>query len=139
MHVKREISTSVSDLHVASVSDSIKRLAISKDGHPMKGFAMHNTDQVNGLYRNNQPIMTVMSSAKDDFLSKYEILGEIGKGGFSIVHKCMQRNTKHVYAVKVKINHIYIYIDEDVLLILYIVSYCNSSSDSGLIYWLLIN
>eukprot|EP00428_Durinskia_dybowskii_P078564 CAMPEP_0170361836 /NCGR_PEP_ID=MMETSP0117_2-20130122/4014_1 /TAXON_ID=400756 /ORGANISM="Durinskia baltica, Strain CSIRO CS-38" /LENGTH=931 /DNA_ID=CAMNT_0010616219 /DNA_START=249 /DNA_END=3044 /DNA_ORIENTATION=- len=49
----------------------------------------------------NAPILTVMSSAQDDFNSKYEIVGEIGKGGFSTVYQCRARSTGLSYAVKV--------------------------------------
>jgi serine/threonine protein kinase len=96
MHFKREISTSVSDLHINTVSDSIKRLAISHDGHPQ---AMNANPMK--LEIRHPGILTVMSSAQDDFNSKYEVLGEIGRGGFSTVYQCRAKSTGVNYAVKV--------------------------------------
>ncbi len=102
MSVKREISTSVSDLHVHSVSDSIKRLAISVDGHPEKKMPL-TIRQPESITPSpsSQNILSIMSNARDDFNSRYEILREIGKGGFSIVYQCRSRETGKEYAVKV--------------------------------------
>jgi hypothetical protein len=104
MHFKREISTS----SVNTVSDSIKRLAISHDGHPervqMTNDQTTSTNvqqRVETLHPVNAPILTVMSNAKDDFISRYEVIREIGKGGFSIVYQCRHRVTMVDYAVKV--------------------------------------
>jgi len=99
MNYKRVISTSVSDLHLNSVSDSIKRLAISHDGHPEKAMNISDPDS---LPKQHVGILTVMSSARDDFSSKYEVLREIGKGGFSTVYQCRNKNTGMDYAVKVR-------------------------------------
>lgn len=48
-------------------------------------------------------ISTVMSSAQDDFSTKYDLIREIGKGGFSTVYQCKDRRTGADYAVKVGI------------------------------------
>lgn len=95
MHLKREISTSVSDLHLATVSDSIKRLKIAKDGIavPMPLTIRKPTESSN--------LVHVMSSARDDFAQRYEIIREVGKGGFSTVYQCRNRQTGADYAVKV--------------------------------------
>eukprot|EP01034_Spumella_vulgaris_P029397 gene29397-36446_t len=53
------------------------------------------------LRPNNAPILTVMSNAKDDFISRYDVIREIGKGGFSTVYQCRHKVTKVDYAVKV--------------------------------------
>lgn len=100
MNFKREISTSVSDLHLNSVSDSIKRLAISHDGHPKKAMNITNPSALQHQHQ-HASILTVMSSAQDDFSSKYEMLREIGKGGFSTVYQCRSKRTGEEYAVKV--------------------------------------
>lgn len=130
MHVKREISTSVADLHLSTVSDSIKRLAISIDGSPASvpssvptspdllpvdytsavstsSTFTHPPHPTNTMQQQTQAspprqhILTVMSNARDDFNSRYEIIKEIGKGGFSIVYQCRSRETGLDYAVKV--------------------------------------
>jgi serine/threonine protein kinase len=101
MHFKREISTS----SVNTVSDSIKRLAISHDGHPervqMTNDHQTTTNVQQRVETQHPPIVTVMSNAKDDFISRYEVIREIGKGGFSIVYQCRHRVTLVDYAVKV--------------------------------------
>ncbi len=97
MHFKREISTSVTDLHVNTVSDSIKRLAISHDGHPEPAMNIRNPNSIESM-----PILTVMSSAQDDFRSKYQLIAEIGKGGFSTVYQCRSKTSGLDYAVKVR-------------------------------------
>ena len=98
MHFKRETSTTVSDLYMMnSMSDSIKRLAISKDGHPKSNYHVGGTG-----------ILSVMSNAKDDFSSKYELIREIGKGGFSTVYQCREKSNGLDYAVKVCIYSILI-------------------------------
>lgn len=48
-------------------------------------------------------ISTVMSSAQDDFSTKYDLIREIGKGGFSTVFQCKDRRTGVDYAVKVSL------------------------------------
>lgn len=121
MNYKRETSTTVSDLHLNSMADSIKRLAISKDGYPeyAAGASANNSTNEDiptgralphpsavGPRRTNG-IVTVTSTAKDDFNSKYDIVREIGRGGFSIVYQCRDKSSQVDYAVKVNIaNHI---------------------------------
>lgn len=102
MPIKREISISVSDLQLNSVSDSIKRLAISKDGHPDMALSIRNPDSL------PMPITTVLSNARDGFQTKYEFIREIGKGGFSIVYQCKNKQTGVDYAVKVSFFSSYI-------------------------------
>lgn len=94
--MKRETSQSVSDLH--DVSDSIKRMAISQNGMPQPALNLKNPAETSHLH---SPILTVMSTAKDGFSNRYEILGEIGKGGFSTVYACRDKQTQKDYAVKV--------------------------------------
>ena len=49
----------------------------------------------------NSPITTVFSSAEDGFHSKYDLLEEIGRGGFSVVYKCRDKISNQIYAVKI--------------------------------------
>jgi serine/threonine protein kinase len=79
MNVKREISTSVEDL----MQDGIKRLAISHDGHPVTVPPVGPAPSVEG------------------FRARFELLREVGKGGFSTVYLCRERLTGDQYAVKV--------------------------------------
>lgn len=94
-HVKkRETSVSTADLH-----NSVKRLAISASTaqEPLPGSNAHivNTSGANKLN-------TVLSVANDiNFESKYELMQEIGRGGFSVVYKCRERATSIVYACKI--------------------------------------
>ncbi len=104
MHaIKREISNG----YMNSVSESIKRLAISHDGHPQAAHPSSHTapplqlDTPNIPHVEHKPILTVMSNAKDDFISRYDIIREIGKGGFSVVYQCRHKVSKIDYAVKV--------------------------------------
>eukprot|EP01031_Cornospumella_fuschlensis_P039621 gene39621-48235_t len=76
------------------MSDSIKKLAIAKDGQP------HAIPSIKPP-QNTQTITTVMSNAQDDFNSRYELVREIGKGGFSTVYQCRKRSDGQDYAVKV--------------------------------------
>lgn len=115
MNYKRETSTTVSDLHLNSMADSIKRLAISKDGYPEYAVGSSanyssNEDMPTGPAlphpsavgpRRTNGIVTVTSTAKDDFNSKYDIVREIGRGGFSIVYQCRDKSSQVDYAVKV--------------------------------------
>ena len=96
MHFKRETSTAVSDLHMANVADSIKRLAISYEGHPtpVGSLSLRNPEA-------QSHILSVMSNARDDFMARYDIIKEIGKGGFSTVYQCRLKATGADYAVKV--------------------------------------
>ena len=132
---KRETSISVTDLQdFHNVSDSIKRLAISIDGHPSKSHSaeeelrMSTTPRVNpvadgtsAVVKENvmsesngssnahvhrplptgPPIHSILSNARADFSEKYELLNEIGRGGFSTVYQCRNRVDGNVYAVKV--------------------------------------
>ena len=144
---KRETSISVTDLQdFHNVSDSIKRLAISIDGHPSKSHsaeeyqasnnpssqATHVNNDVNaasaaalaaaaaGTMRGFIPsaipqpmhqlrpnpissphIQSILSNARADFSEKYELLSEIGRGGFSTVYQCRDRENGNIYAVKV--------------------------------------
>lgn len=96
MHVKRNISTSVSDLQMSNMSDSVKRLAIARDGIPVAAPTIQVPNP------RDAPLLTVMSNAHDDFNSRYELLREVGKGGFSTVYLCRHRATGLNYAVKVR-------------------------------------
>lgn len=99
--LKRELSTSVSDLHLATVSNSIKKLKIHREGpqSPMP-LTIRNPDKTNNGHANAN-LVTVMSQARDDFGQRYEIIKEVGKGGFSVVYQCRNRQTGVDYAVKV--------------------------------------
>ena len=57
---------------------------------------------------NSLPLQQILSSSflssnitNEIFNSLYEIIEEIGRGGFSIVYKCLNKATKKIYAVKV--------------------------------------
>jgi len=91
MPFKREISTSATD---SNLTDSIKRLKITKDGHGMALTVKHPDSTAT-------PLVTVLSNAREDFGAKYEIIREVGKGGFSTVYQCRNRVTGLDYAVKV--------------------------------------
>lgn len=99
MHPKRATSLSVADLHLQTVEDNIKRLAIDKDNQP------HMTLRIKDIPPSGKgqhaPILTVMSSARDDFNSRYDIIREIGKGGFSTVYQCRRKQDGMEFAVKV--------------------------------------
>eukprot|EP00601_Ochromonadales_sp_CCMP2298_P027966 CAMPEP_0173274590 /NCGR_PEP_ID=MMETSP1143-20121109/2522_1 /TAXON_ID=483371 /ORGANISM="non described non described, Strain CCMP2298" /LENGTH=901 /DNA_ID=CAMNT_0014211413 /DNA_START=111 /DNA_END=2812 /DNA_ORIENTATION=+ len=92
MTLKRDTST-------ASVQDSIKRLAMSHDGHPETALHIHNPESLSKTFTGG--IVTVMSNAQDDFRSKYDVIRELGKGGFSTVYQCRERATGADFAVKV--------------------------------------
>jgi len=93
------------------MADSIKRLAISKDGYPeyAASASANSNEQIAGLLphltavepKQTNGIVTVTSTAKDDFNSKYGIVREIGRGGFSIVYQCRDKSSQVDYAVKV--------------------------------------
>ncbi|RYY87286.1 hypothetical protein EON63_04270 [archaeon] len=96
MHLgKRETSVCATDYHFQNMADSIKKLAIAKDGQP------HAIPSIVPP-KDTHSIMTVMSNAQDDFNSRYELVREIGKGGFSTVYQCRNRNDGKDYAVKVQ-------------------------------------
>lgn len=94
MHVKRHTSTSVTDLQLSNMSDSVKRLAIARNDHPVPAPSIQPPTPP-------KHILTVMSNAHDDFNSRYELIREIGKGGFSTVFQCRSRGSGLDYAVKV--------------------------------------
>ena len=143
---KRETSISVTDLQdFHSVSDSIKRLAISIDGHPSNSHSAEElmsskgssnspllnpinpmitlkgatADRADALLQNRvaqdstapaldvrvkatgAPIKSILSNARSDFTEKYELLSEIGRGGFSTVYQCQDKTSGVLYAVKV--------------------------------------
>ena len=89
-----------------SVTDGIKRLAISIDGRP----TAKNTQLINHIYEPQIPaepkktMITTISSISgtgNDFRSKYDIVKEIGKGGFSTVFQCLDKYNGDEFAVKV--------------------------------------
>lgn len=95
MPLKRETSTTVSDLQLSTFSDSIKRLAISCEGQPTMALRIEHPDQTPTSF------LTVLSKASDSFHGRYEIIREIGKGGFSTVYQCRNKQSGMDYAVKV--------------------------------------
>lgn len=104
--LKRENTTDPEKLRNMDqdMADGIKRLAISHDGRPegvQRDGRLHLAPPVtNPPGRGGKPILTVMSNAKDDFETKYEIMKEIGKGAFSTVYQCEARDSGNMYAVK---------------------------------------
>jgi serine/threonine protein kinase len=49
------------------------------------------------------PILeSVLSTSRVDFDLRYQKLDEIGRGGFSVVYKCRDKETGTIYAVKVR-------------------------------------
>ena len=97
--IKRETSVTVSDLH--SVSDRIKRLAISIDGKPVVPNLNQMEPNLSLQYPTSIPMVSVLSQAKYNFSDRFEMMNEIGRGGFSIVYKCRDRITSQIFAVKV--------------------------------------
>ena len=118
--VKRETSISVTDLH--NVTDHVKRLAISVDGHPAQSPPSSSTsphastaqeyqqqtlfdaapnERTKDTATNGVAISSILSQAKTNFFSKYELMQEIGRGGFSTVHQCQDKDSGAMYAVKV--------------------------------------
>ena len=87
---KREVSLSIADLR-----DSVKRLAMEEDGAITNDSLPKNVLPDLRINVNppepEQPILTVFSSAEDGFEARYEILNEIGKGGFSVVYRCRDK------------------------------------------------
>ncbi len=49
----------------------------------------------------NSNLLTVMSVGPGNFESDYELLEEIGRGGFSVVYACSHVITKEIFAAKV--------------------------------------
>lgn len=76
---------------------------------PASGFKQtDNLSRLKKLKEMSAYVKTVLSTANElDFDSKYELGKEIGKGGFSCVYQCRDRNTGVVYAVKVRILTLY--------------------------------
>ena len=103
--IKRETSVTVSDLH--SVSERIKRLAISVDGKPVVPAVdqLEPTIIMQSPPITSVPMVTVLSQAKYNFSDRFEMMNEIGRGGFSIVYKCRDRITNQIFAVKVPLNY----------------------------------
>ena len=85
---KREVSLSIADLR-----NSVKRLAMEEDASAITNDNVPKNVLPNLRINVNPepPILTVFSSAEDGFESKYEILNEIGKGGFSVVYRCRDK------------------------------------------------
>lgn len=107
-HIKRELSGSVF-LEELSLSDKIKRLAISVDGMPNDSkFRSEDPKEFTLALRipDPPPIFPVMSSASDSFAEHYVMMEEIGRGGFSTVYKCQSRVTGAFFAVKVSMDKI---------------------------------
>ena len=111
MHLKRELSSKVVDdsASMSSVADSIKRLALSQDGYPVTADHLRQNTHSSQISDGSDsqsvlgaPLRTVISNAKDDFNEKFQIIKEIGKGGFSVVYQCQDRQTGAYYAVKVR-------------------------------------
>jgi hypothetical protein len=90
-HIKRELSYSTSTDH--HLTDSIKRLKINRGEMTL---SLKKPSE-------NSALVSVMSSARDDFSQRYEIVKEVGKGGFSTVYQCRNRATGLDYAVKVSV------------------------------------
>lgn len=121
MSVKRETSISVADLHCQTVSESIKRLAISSStlstGELPRTYSKPIMLPINSNNTSNKmnpqtglsieipkdgtKLMTVLSTSTENFFTKYDLGPEIGKGGFSSVHSCREKKTGEIYAVKV--------------------------------------
>ena len=119
--IKRETSVTVDQLHNISAQEKMKRLAVSRDGHPEPAapYTNSNTGDKNGTSSAShaapilniqdpfkagmasQNLTTILSTASDDFNSKYELVKEIGKGGFSTVYQCRNRIDGGDFAVKV--------------------------------------
>lgn len=96
---KRENSVSLGDLQV--LSERIKRCAISVDGTVQVQRGHSNTNMSVQVPQEDNNIIHVMSTSKSNFSDIYQLLGEIGRGGFSTVFRCKQLVTQQIYAVKV--------------------------------------
>ena len=90
-------------MSIADLRDSVKKLAMEEDREntPPPVILPNSGLKINSSSATAAPIITVFSSAEDGFDSKYEMLNEIGKGGFSVVYRCRDRQTGTDYAVKV--------------------------------------
>ncbi len=94
---KRENSVAVENLHeMNNVTESIKQLAISVDGHPGKVLQLATPSPEKLLF-------TVLSDARDGFNQKYTIIRQIGKGAFSVVYQCQSKINHDYFAVKVNV------------------------------------
>lgn len=58
-------------------------------------------DSINFLNDSQFSFKSIMSSARTDFSDKYDLIKEIGRGGFSTVFQCREKRTNLDYAVKV--------------------------------------
>ena len=94
--LKRELSS------MNSMAESIKRLALSQDGHAVRADQAF-SGSLPSLENSSSGMRleTVMSTAKENFNGKYDTLREIGRGGFSVVYQCRNRASGVDYAVKV--------------------------------------
>jgi calcium/calmodulin-dependent protein kinase I len=116
MSLKREISASA----VASVQPIVKRPDLGTT-HP-ESFSdekddfrdlLANLSEQNTLFPGmadhsnmsiqipHHPITTVLSTAERDFGGKYEIVGELGRGGFSVVYHTKEKSTGKSFAAKI--------------------------------------
>jgi hypothetical protein len=86
--LKREVSQSI-----ANLQHSVKRLAIDNE----------RTYMISPEPQHPPRVETVLSTSRDDFDSVYDILSEIGRGGFSVVYQCRHKESKEIFAVKVVI------------------------------------
>ena len=116
-NLKRELS--LQDPNIVSpkgdtssyMADSIKRLAISHDGHAVPAGLSAVSESSASIevsvssepvaHHHNNGLRTVLSTASDHFYDKYDLVKEIGKGGFSTVHQCREKRTGRDFAVKV--------------------------------------
>jgi hypothetical protein len=98
-HFKRVNSVSVTELQ--TLSESIKRFAISVDGKGKIPLSPPNSKIMSLKMPTQSNVVSIMSDAKENFSENYNILEEIGRGGFSTVFKCQSKQSKEIYAVKV--------------------------------------
>jgi serine/threonine protein kinase len=68
---------------------------------PTIDVAIAQGSQGQEMQQAKEGLARVMSKSSNDFDDKYEILDEIGKGGFSKVHRCRSRSSGQIFAVKV--------------------------------------
>lgn len=96
---KRENSVSLSDLQV--LSERIKRCAISVDGTVQVQRGHSNINMSVQMPPEDSDVIHIMSTSKSNFTDVYQLLGEIGRGGFSTVFRCKHLISQQIYAVKV--------------------------------------
>ena len=85
---KRANSVTVTELQFLS---QFKRCAISLNG---KAVTPRKNDRDNTM-------ISVLSSSKQNFTDIYNVLDEIGRGGFSTVYRCQNKLNSETHAVKV--------------------------------------